>query len=46
MQTRDEYAKELGFTDYESLEDSVEELKENNIPIDFKAFGYESDGRE
>lgn len=34
-------------TAYKKLKDaSSAKVQENNIPIDFKAFGYESDGRE
>ncbi|MFW3380582.1 hypothetical protein [Aliarcobacter butzleri] len=32
---------------YRKLKDaSSTKVRESNIPIDFKAFGYESDGRE
>ncbi|MFW2556770.1 hypothetical protein [Aliarcobacter butzleri] len=32
---------------YKKLKDaSSTKVQESNIPIDFKAFGYESDGRE
>lgn len=34
-------------TAYKKLKDaSSTKVQENNIPINFKAFGYESDGRE
>lgn len=48
IQINKEINKKFVFPDtYRKLKDaSSTKVLESNIPIDFKAFGYESDGRE
>ncbi|MFW3412044.1 hypothetical protein ACN9J3_04845 [Aliarcobacter butzleri] len=48
IQINKEINKTFVFPDtYRKLKDaSSTKVRESNIPIDFKAFGYESDGRE